>query len=145
MITVHLENDQSRRLFSMDDRERCIYIHCPIAFVLDRIEEKFFFASFDRMGRTYTHVIDPTIFLVRKEAIFDTFEWFTMDELQNGDNYETTIDRFKPGRRHLRVIIKENKRRSDWIGMTKADYSWCSWSEEHSHCSLWTWSWIMSC
>lgn len=105
----------------MDDREQCVYIHCPITFVLNRIEEKFFFASFDRMGCTHTHVIDPTIFLVRKEAIFDTFEWFTMDELQNGDNYETTIDRSLRFRQ--KELTGDNQREQTSIGLNWHDES----------------------
>jgi hypothetical protein len=69
------------------DKDSCfVYIHCPIAFVLNWIEKKIFFASFDRMARAYANVIYPTVFLVRKESIFNTFKCFTASQTPNGYN-----------------------------------------------------------
>lgn len=60
-----------------------IDIHGPIAFVFDGIEEELFFARFDGMGSSDADMIDPAIFLIRKEAIFNAFECFRMAELTN--------------------------------------------------------------
>ena len=60
-----------------------IDIHSPITFVFDGIEEKIFFASFDGMSISDANMIDPAIFLIRKEAIFNAFKCFRTAKVTN--------------------------------------------------------------
>ena len=61
------------------------YVHRPVAFVLNWIEEEIFFARFHGMCRTNTDVIDPTVVFVGEEAILNAFKTITLKHLNHVD------------------------------------------------------------
>lgn len=74
-----------------------------------------------------TNVIDPAVFLIGKESVFDTFECFRLgsnDEDKNLKRNKNQFDRFASlQNENLRMKINGNKRRFEFWNMMNIEQS----------------------